>query len=337
MREIYSHTALRGIASLLVVFFHYMIILEPTFDFDTHTSFFSKGYLWVDCFFILSGFILCYVYGTSPGDNQNKLIDFLWARFARIYPLHLATLIGLAGLQVLVSKIANHPLTIGTWSTFWPNLFGVHAWLMPAKYDWNFPSWSISVELAAYLLFPFVSFGFSRQPTITIGLLAASVVFALTIGRDHWEQTALIRGLPMFLFGVLVFQFRYGIERIRYVSALQTSAAGALIASLHFGLYDFAIDLLFAALIWLTWTDQGVSIALRTRPLQALGQWSYSIYMLHIPVRIVLGFALGGRLPQLLLFGIMLAGTICAGAVSYRYFEMPVRQALRRRRAVLAA
>src|SRR5882757_7286140 len=107
MTEIRSHTALRGIAALLVVIFHYRGIAEPAFNVDAITSFFAKGYLWVDCFFMLSGFILCHRYGTSPGETLANSTLFLKARFARIYPLHLATLLFFVGYMLVIPKVSH--------------------------------------------------------------------------------------------------------------------------------------------------------------------------------------------------------------------------------------
>lgn len=331
MREIYSHTALRGMAAILVVLFHYRVIFEPTFNIDRYTSFLAKSYLWVDCFFMLSGFILCHVYGTSPGENQRSRLKFLQARFARIYPLHLATLTVLASFQVIVAT-TNHPIEVGSWATFWPNLFGVHAWLMPNEYEWNFPSWSISVEFAAYLLFPAICHGLLHYRRLTIALLALGVMAALPIDHDHWERTAVMRGLPMFCLGIILFQVRDTITLCPSIAPFQIVVAVALAAALHFGAHDVVIDVLFAALVWLTWTDQGAAPLLRSRPLQSLGEWSFSIYMLHIPVRIIVGFVVGARVSPAASVAIMLVLTLCAGALSYRCFEMPVRGLLRKRK-----
>jgi peptidoglycan/LPS O-acetylase OafA/YrhL len=84
MIEIKSHTALRGIAALLVVMYHSRSALPPSLNPDQFTLFFAKGYLWVDCFFILSGFILCYVYDTQPAERPEQRNRFFLARFARI-------------------------------------------------------------------------------------------------------------------------------------------------------------------------------------------------------------------------------------------------------------
>jgi len=78
------------------VLFHYWDKLAT----PTRPLFVDKGYLGVELFFILSGFILCYVYRTSVEDGRYRYGDFLWNRLARVYPLHLATLIGLFSLTV---------------------------------------------------------------------------------------------------------------------------------------------------------------------------------------------------------------------------------------------
>jgi peptidoglycan/LPS O-acetylase OafA/YrhL len=335
MREIKSHTALRGIAAVLVVIYHFRSTLTPALDLDSHTQLFARGYLWVDCFFILSGFILSYVYGTRPAESSEQRSRFFLARFARIYPLHLATLLCLVALQ-LGSRFTNHPFLVGGGGTFFLNLFGIHAWGMLGEFDWNFPSWSISVEFASYLLFPLICAGLSKHRRASIFLLAITIPLALMIGRDHWEQTALLHGLPMFFLGILLFEFRSKLPK-RGVGALQIATGAALVASLHFGIPDFIVDMLFASVIWLTWTDAGLASFLATRPLQMLGDWSFSIYMLHIPVRLVLGFVLGGFASPTAQFFIPLLVTICAGAMSYRYFEMPIRNLLRQQRVVIVA
>src|SRR4051812_26735215 len=122
MQEIRSHTALRGVAALFVVIYHFVPQLRPTLDVDSYTHALSRGPLWVDFFFILSGYILCYVYAVRPGTGRRAATEFLWARIARIYPLHLATLLFLAIFQFVLVKILHKEGQIGEWYTFWLNL-----------------------------------------------------------------------------------------------------------------------------------------------------------------------------------------------------------------------
>jgi len=126
--DIQSHTALRGIAALLVVAVHYRITLLPALDVDQFTDFFSTGYMWVDLFFILSGYILFYVYSTSPGASLESASFFFRARFARVYPLHVATLLFLAAWQVSTLLFSSASVHFGKWSPFWLNVAGIRAW-----------------------------------------------------------------------------------------------------------------------------------------------------------------------------------------------------------------
>jgi len=320
--EIKSHTALRGVAALLVVIFHFRSILAPVIDLDAHTLFFAHGYLWVDCFFMLSGFILCYVYGEMPGKTSGGALHFLKARFARIYPLHIATLMALVCWQIFIPQITRQSPHLGNWSTFWLNVLDIHAWGFLDAYDWNFPSWSISIEFAAYLTFPLICVGLVRLRTTTLILLALSLPIGLSIGRDHWEQTALLHGLPMFFAGILMFQFRPAFAAKNLV-AIQIITALCLVAAMHFG-EDMISTACFAVLIFSSQTDRIKMVG--SRPFLALGNWSYSIYMLHIPARIIIGMIFGAKLGPVSLFVVLLAATVSLGALSYRFFEMPIRK-----------
>jgi peptidoglycan/LPS O-acetylase OafA/YrhL len=320
MREIKAHTALRGIAALLVVIFHYRVILRPRLDIDIHTNFFSKGYLWVDCFFMLSGFILYRVYGARPVDAH----EFMRARFARVYPLHLATLLGLAAMFAIMPRV-SHQRFDPNWSTLFLNAIDIHAWGFLNDFDWNFPSWSISVEFAAYLLFPIICVGIATAPTPTIVLMSLSSLIPLWLGHDHWERLALLHGLPLFFIGIVI-----SILPKKDMAPLQVAAGFVLVLSMSIGLSDAISDICFAAIVYTTQSDTGPMRWTCSRPLLLLGAWSYSIYMLHIPIWYFANATIGSRLTPVEMFLFSISATIVAGAVSYRFFETPLRDAMRR-------
>jgi len=83
-------TAMRFYAAMWVVLFHYWPKLAVSFT----PAFVDRGYLGVELFFVLSGFILCHVYLPAADRGEFKYGGFLWARIARVYPLHLVTLVG---------------------------------------------------------------------------------------------------------------------------------------------------------------------------------------------------------------------------------------------------
>ena len=90
-------TAFRFFAALWVVLYHYW----PKLDVGFVPAIAAKGYLGVEAFFILSGFILCHVYLRGFGEGRFQYGDFLWNRLARVYPLHLATLVGIGAMAIV--------------------------------------------------------------------------------------------------------------------------------------------------------------------------------------------------------------------------------------------
>jgi peptidoglycan/LPS O-acetylase OafA/YrhL len=343
MPEIKSHTALRGIAALLVVIFHYKALVKNELDLDAHTHFFSMGYLWVSCFFILSGFILCYVYGTSPAQSKDLAKRFFIARFARIYPLHLATLLFFVAFLVVVPALTHKPPNDIAWSHFWLNIFDIHAWGFLNAYDFNFPSWSISVEFAAYLLFPIVCAGLVYIRRTTIGLLAAIVAVRILWrlvddSRIDWEYLATLQGLPAFLLGILIFELRGAADHLTptILTLLQIAAAGLAVMSMHLGMNGAFSILGFAMFVFLTQADKGLlATFLHSYPLQDLGKRSYSIYMLHVPSLVVLQLIMpkiisiplhlsSARAAEVLAISALVC-TFLLAELSFKYFEMPVR------------
>jgi len=303
----------------LVVIYHYREIIGP--EFDRYTSFFEKGYLWVDCFFMLSGFILSYIYGAGPSKSIEAAQRFFRARLARIYPLHIATLLGLVAFVIVLPHI-SHQKTSPDWRTFWLNVTNIHAWGMLSAYDWNFPSWSISVEFAAYLFYPLAIAALARFSRATT--IALTVLFALAsmTGREHWERLALLHGLPMFLMGMII----YKIPKLpSAILSLQIASVLSLIFVLHFGLSDALAELCFVGLICSIQWDDGLARYLSLSPLLWLGASSYSIYMLHIPVRIVDDSFVRVHLNSCAYFVLVTVTTLMAATVSYRVFEIPLR------------
>jgi peptidoglycan/LPS O-acetylase OafA/YrhL len=87
-------TPLRGIAALVVVVFHSNLMLMPFMPISK-PHFITAGWLWVDFFFVLSGFIISYVYGENFKGSVSAASywKYIKSRFARVYPLHFVTMI----------------------------------------------------------------------------------------------------------------------------------------------------------------------------------------------------------------------------------------------------
>lgn len=298
--EIVSHHSLRGIAAILVVFYHMKDISHDRGEsIDSLTGFFSYGYLWVDFFFILSGFILSHVYKSRLSkttlENSDGVYKFYLARFARIYPLHLITLLGLLAIEM--SAYQFHPDGADAFtdekksvSTFVANIFLVHGWgIGTQSTSWNIPSWSISTEAACYLAFPPLILLLRRASiaafaSVTLGV--PLVIYGAIFFRHQSIEDAapLLRCFAGFIFGMGVFSISSISNQVsRALTAMgQVVVILGILISMHIHLSHALIILQFGILISLTARDTGVlAPVLRTSPLFLLGTLSYSIYLTH--------------------------------------------------------
>jgi len=153
--EIRALSGIRVIPVLLIVLFHYHEWYGYPFEFR-YDAIVAKGYLWVEFFFALSGFILFYVYGSQGAEplRGKALTRFLVTRLSRIYPLQLATLLVIVGMAfwermdapartgASIFDVAGNPeMTVGTFLT---NLALIQAWNIHDKLSWNAPAWFVS-------------------------------------------------------------------------------------------------------------------------------------------------------------------------------------------------
>ncbi|OZI59578.1 acyltransferase family protein [Bordetella genomosp. 11] len=302
VRHLPALTPLRGIAALWVVLYHYGVLYFPNIHPDRHTALLNKGYLAVDLFFMLSGFVMMHVYREEFASRVSPrgYWTFLSARIARIYPLHLAVL-GLFLLIALGSRVAEHasggllsgiPL-YGVRSLFalLANLFmlqGIHA----STLSWNYAAWSISLEFMAYLAFPFVATlvwrsGWRAQALPVLGAFAVLALLAWLTHDDYnqWDGwTTFMRCIPEFLLGMLLYQGYAASARGALPSrdALALAAMAALLAALHFQAPDLLTVVLLAALLVAVASNRGRAAAwLDNRVFVWLGEISYALYLVH--------------------------------------------------------
>jgi peptidoglycan/LPS O-acetylase OafA/YrhL len=175
----------------------------------------GKGYLAVDLFFVLSGFVIWYNYAVrirSGGWGEARA--FLWRRFARVWPLHGAVLAGFAGFALLLAltgrDTAGYP-----WAELPLHILLVQNWGLLPELAWNHPAWSISTELAAYLLFPALvaAWRWEKLPSWALLGIAAALALAIhalfalhgeaTLGA-RIEQLGLWRCLAGFAMGMVL-------------------------------------------------------------------------------------------------------------------------------------
>ncbi|MES2833124.1 MAG: acyltransferase [Pseudomonadota bacterium] len=336
-------TTLRFFAAAWVVLF----ACWPHLDVGFMPNLVAKGYLGVETFFILSGFILSHVYLEQAGGKRLNYAGFLWARIARVYPLHIATLFGVMALG-LAATFAG--LTIDSnvlsWKSLPAQLLMIHAWGFAPEAGFNHPSWSISAEWFAYLAFPLfaaVAWALRKRPgaavagagAFMIGLyLAFEAVAGFPLTRATFAWGAL-RIVPCFALGCALYLVhrRGALPRPGLIAALCGAGMTAL-ASIN--AWDGFIVLLAGGLILALGSLPNIRAGwLSSRAGVYLGEISYSIYMVAVPVKLVgvnLAARLTGAEDKLLHPLAWLAVVACiplAAACSYHLIEKPARKALR--------
>jgi peptidoglycan/LPS O-acetylase OafA/YrhL len=332
-----SLDGLRGIAALGVMLFHFNIFFLP----QAHLPFVGWAYLSVDLFFLLSGFIMAHVYGRLLASNwRAHWMHYGRARFARIYPLFAVTT-----LAMLASVALFHmPLPLVSFSGRSLALQPVLLQQWASGLSWNYPSWSISSEAECYVAFIF-SAGVllaGRHPRL-IAACCAGAVAALSVVNDgslncFVGPLALLRALAEFSLGVLL--YRAHSDSGKFSRKWIIVAVIPLVTLAKITHLDFFMVGAFGCLIYygVSATD-AVGRFLNSRPLIALGNWSYGIYLWQAPMHyaVMASFAavgypisslgqLGARL-LVLATGVLVVGV---SALSYPYFEMPLRRFINR-------
>jgi peptidoglycan/LPS O-acetylase OafA/YrhL len=340
-------TSLRGLAAMAVVFQHYSVTAQwhaarPIPSLVPH------GYVAVDFFFVLSGFILCYTHAQAfERGEKGAYLDFMIRRAARLLPLQAVTL----GLVLLSGWASLWYLGVNRYfdpATLWYDLPGNLLLLQGFGFfrNMNGPSGTISVELGAYALFPLlVVLALHRQAVVrmvTFGVALAGLVWLATLqprlGLDVGTAWGgVVRGTTEFVLGMGAFAvWRAGAARFLDGDVAMTLLAGGIAAFMIAGI-DLGAALLF---------PPAVVAAARNRDVAArvmgwgvfyfLGEVSFSLYLLHDMFRIPYVVAVSTLFPARLDMGPALLMALLGGlmiipiaTLTYYTVEVPGRRWLR--------
>ena len=293
--ELKSLTALRGIAAMAVVLTHFSATAQKHAS-VTIPSLVPHGYVAVDFFFVLSGFIMSYTYlADFRARGMRAYGPFLAKRAARIMPLSLAVLVLLALGGALSVALLDRNLV-------YPVINPVYDFLTNALMlqgigignNLNSPSWSISVEFLAYFLFPLiVLLVYGRWPSLVLALLAGLAgVLWIALHRPNLGMAAdgpsggTLRCVCEFTWGVAahrLYQWKGAafLARDDVTIGLSLAVALSLVAR-----YDLPAVLIFPFLVVSYASNAGWAARIvQARPFYFLGVVSFSLYLLHSPFR----------------------------------------------------
>jgi peptidoglycan/LPS O-acetylase OafA/YrhL len=287
-------------------------------------------------FWMISGFVFAAVYYGRAATTREFAVN----RFARLYPLHLATLLLVAAEQYLCTQRFGTPLLFqnNDLPHFLLQLGFASDWLMSTGMSFNGPIWSVSVEVVLYALFWLTRRWVPvRGVAGPFALAAAMIVLRRTVGGTE----VFACGFHFFLGVALCSVWRSfaALPRLLMaagVAAMVAGGAGLLMADPREVEIIAAIflPLVLGGLILFVVAAEGFAPAWLSRPLGALGDRTYSIYLIHVPIQLLLFLVAGPHIAQLARHGwflaLFLALVLLAAWPCYRWFEAPARDRLRR-------
>jgi hypothetical protein len=351
----------RGLAALAITFYHVPVV---------HAFRDMAGWknleFFVDFFFVLSGFVICHAWGkriTTSVDAKT----FMIRRFWRVWPLHIVILgvfLAIEGAEWLAAKMIG--LSLGeapftgpnSISSLLSNIVLMQSLNLHGTTTWNGPAWSISVEFWTYMAFAAVML-LAAGRTWVMALVAAFGALIIAIFSPIWLFATHDFGLARALYGFFAGAVAYRLlapqmGAARSGSALEIAAMLAMFAWMTGtgkNWTSLMAPIVFVGLVVVFARGGGVlTRLLMSRPVQLLGLWSYSIYLVHTLIfyglRIVLVaaekklgwtftasgagserlFSFGGAVTNAGVILALLALTIAVSAVTYRWIEKPFMQ-----------
>ena len=340
--DIKALTALRGIAAWWVVLYHFRETAPGTQN-PFLGNIADHGYLAVDLFFIMSGFVIAFNYGWSFDHvNWAQYRKFIWARIARLYPLHIFVMVLYLSNPILILIFSNQKI-LGQrydFGYYLLSLFLIQNWGFTENIGWNVPAWSISAEFFTYLTFPLlwmVASKLAQHRLLEIGTLlvltalAAMGYFFLGELGGYIARFGLVRCVFEFSLGLLLFllsrEARCPSSNQALVILIPPTAISLLLNLPDYLVAPAAFMLLIAALL----DDKGIGARLLNRSLLVwLGEVSFSTYLIHFLIRDWVKFTLlRPEVSTSLAFGAYLIATLVVSPILYFVVERPGRRFLR--------
>jgi peptidoglycan/LPS O-acetylase OafA/YrhL len=330
-KRLFEIDALRGLAAAgVALVFHQHFLLGryrtgPLDDVPGFAWLHNHGWTLVDLFFVISGCIFSHVYLTD-GRMNASLRSFAAARIARLYPLHLVTLL-FAALVLFTGMPATVKTDTNDVWHFLLNILMLQESGLNAGFSFNFPAWSISVEVICYAVFFLIAASLSRA--LMPLAIALTVGAALQTNSELTSVEHISRGICGFFAGVLAYRFR----SMHLMLPITLIAAGIFLIP---DVTEYSEGALFSLTLW----PGLVMLAPRMKflnspPLVWLGDRSYSLYLVHAPVYWAINIWVFSSkpVPAPLVWPALVGAValiLLLADLSYRHFEEPARHRLKR-------
>lgn len=307
-KEIKSLTSLRGIAALMVMFFHFRVLMYPSeLMHDNFPNIINNGFLFVDFFFILSGFIMFYVYENFFNSN-NDIIKYFCGRAARLLPAMIICVIIWLIINIIVYLNEGDSIFleygfIKIIVTIVVNLLFLQEWILGYNLITG-PSWSVSIEVFFYLIFPFVYIrlfkiiGNNFFLLSFVGFLSCVLILYIVsqsdenfnyFGLPRVQAHHVLQCLGSFTLGACLYHTKKFINlRSEFIlSFFQIILLFMILYLFHISRAGSLNVILMGFFIFLVSNDKGIVAKILTNNfLILLGNLSYGIYLFHTIIQI---------------------------------------------------
>ena len=361
---------LRGLGALAILVWHYHHFYftkpyygpkngQPVWDFARQPFYeflaplYHYGGWAVQFFWLLSGFVFCFVYL----EKSYRFKKFFILRFSRLYPLHLISLLLVLILQYCSLYLVGdfQIIEINDAYHFFLNLFFIQHWGFQEGYSFNSPSWSVSIEELVYWAFfvVFMIFDWRNLRVLYVVLIAlilfpifelyASAFLYFFVGVSlHLIQLRLNLKRLAWLIGIVgVFFLSSVLLRFFLKLGYVTLDPVSLLFSYYVALNYFldVIFLLFYCFLILCaiWLDRSALLSNASGFFKEVGSLTYPVYMLHLPIQIFImtimsSYSISGQFfDSELVFCIYFLVVILVSRLCHRYIERPAQKFIRLR------
>ncbi|MDT4743664.1 acyltransferase [Bradyrhizobium sp. WYCCWR 12699] len=341
--ELLNLDLLRFVASVGIVAHHSIEFFLPAEYREVLPEHTMGLALFVDLFFVVSGFVIAYVYHDRVGTIRNYC-TFMQRRIGRLVPLHLLTLlvaIFIWGGVIMLGKAANHI------PSFQPRCIAQTALFLHAIVEcdngltFNSVSWSIGAEMIMYLLFPALAWaGFYSRTGLAMGagaLLVGAVIFdsfvETTASRSWVELWPAFRALPSFAIGSSMFYWRDALRKIPRAASCLGASLLLLVAAMTTGVsHVLVLALVYVVAGSAVAADMQGSVRPIVRKIGPLGQLTYSMYMWHSILILLFMNAIGDKILHAKTGLMLVIGMACYASIlglayiSFLFIETPARR-----------
>jgi peptidoglycan/LPS O-acetylase OafA/YrhL len=337
---------LRGVAALAVVTFHFM---EWVYT-DPGNNFIGHGFLAVDFFFCLSGFVIGYAYDDRLANMG--VLEFFKSRIIRLHPLVLAgSILGL--LAFLFDPFGGHPELYSTGKivlVFFCSIFLIPLPVIADRgfnlFSFNAPSWSLFWEYAANIVYAFVLYKISRRYLVLLTILSAVAICLVCYrsgnllggwsGPTFWDGSARIS--YSFLAGLLIYRSNWILKnKLGFIGAALLLFLAFVMPSSQWNWLSEPLVVLFYFPLLIA-LGAGASLTPGLKEICIfLGKISYPLYMTHYAVLWMFGNYYTSHKPgPMQLAFIVISGLILLVGAAYLvilFYDLPVRNYLSNKRA----